>query len=440
MLSAFSPSTNGVPAPVPVPSSVVEPGARRSPVSSPAALGIDVDGFLRDVRALRRELEAGLGQADLDHLKKIERWGRTATAIGLATCWIAPNPVSMVALSIGRGTRWLMMHHIGHRGYDKVPGVPPRYTSRVFARGRRRYLDWNDWMIPEAWMYEHNVLHHANTGEEKDPDLVERNTEDLRVPYIPKPLRYLVVAGLAATWRATYYAPSTLDAWITHRDRKNAARAARVADARQEIHADEAVQSTAGAAKSDDGTAKGKSAPKTAGGKGLAARLRHKLKVTKELVTTCYAPPIFSHLVVLPAAFLPLGPIAAANAFTNSLVAEVLTNIHTFFVVGPNHTGDDLWRFSTRPASQGESEVRQVLGSVNYATGTDTIDFAHLWLNYQIEHHLFPDLPMLKYQEAQPKVKALCEKYGIPYVQEGVTKRFKRLVDVMVGNTAMLRG
>jgi fatty acid desaturase len=67
------------------------------------------------------------------------------------------------------------------------------------------------------------------------------------------------------------------------------------------------------------------------------------------------------------------------------------------------------------------------------------VDFLHGWLNYQIEHHLFPDLPMLKYQQIQPKVKEVCERYGLPYVQEGVFKRARRLLDIMVGKTSMKR-
>jgi hypothetical protein len=31
-------------------------------------------------------------------------------------------------------------------------------------------------------------------------------------------------------------------------------------------------------------------------------------------------------------------------------------------------------------------------------TGSDANDFLHGWLNYQIEHHMFPDLSMLSYQ------------------------------------------
>lgn len=98
-------------------------------------------GLYDEVRALRAEIDASLGPEDLAHLYKIERWGRLATTVGLATAWIAPNPVSAVALSLGRSTRWLLMHHCGHRGYDKVPGVPPEYTGEVFAQGARRWRD-----------------------------------------------------------------------------------------------------------------------------------------------------------------------------------------------------------------------------------------------------------------------------------------------------------
>ena len=122
------------------------------------------------------------------------------------------------------------------------------------------------------------------------------------------------------------------------------------------------------------------------------------------------------------------------------LLADVVTNAHTFLVVGPNHTGDDLYRFEGRSASKGEHYLRQVIGSVNYATGGDVTDFAHLWLNYQIEHHLFPDVSMLQYRKVQPRVKALCEKHGIPYVQESVFRRFAQMANVIVGKASMKRG
>jgi fatty acid desaturase len=36
-------------------------------------------------------------------------------------------------------------------------------------------------------------------------------------------------------------------------------------------------------------------------------------------------------------------------------------------------------------------------------------------LSFQVEHHIFPDLPSSRYQQIAPKVKEICERYGLPY-------------------------
>lgn len=341
-----------------------------------------LEAFLRDVRALKKEIRAGLGQEDLDHLERMERWGRTATAVGLLTAWMGPNPVSVGGLALGRGVRWMLMHHIGHRGYDRVPGVKPRHTSRVFANGWRRWLDWPDWIQPDAWCHEHNVLHHSFTGEDDDPDQFERNVAWVR--RLPKPARYALLAALTATWRQSYYARGTM---------------------REHLRK---------------------------GGKTPTER-----EVWKQVVLQCWIPYAAYHLGALPMLFAPLGPLAVGSAMINSALADVVTNAHTFLVVGPNHAGADLWRFDSRPKGKAEWLARQVWGSTNYATGNDLVDFAHLWLNYQIEHHLFPDMPMLKYQQFHPQVRAICEKHGLPYVQESVFTRFRKMADIFVGDASM---
>ncbi|HTJ84464.1 MAG TPA: fatty acid desaturase, partial [Polyangiaceae bacterium] len=232
--------------------------------------------------------------------------------------------------------------------------------------------------------HEHNVMHHAHTGEEDDPDLIERNVA--WVHDLPLPLRWGMLALLATTWRATYYAPATAAALLER-----------------------------------DGVAPS--------GRALWAKVALESYVP-------YGAVMFG---ALPLAYLPLGPLAVGSALANSVLADVLTNLHTFVVVGPNHAGSDLHRYDSRPRSRGEHFARQVLGSTNYATGGDVVDFAHLWLNYQIEHHLFPDVPMLQYRKVQPKVKALCEKYGIPYTQESVARRFAKMARIFVGTEKMRR-
>lgn len=89
-------------------------------------------------------------------------------------------------------------------------------------------------------------------------------------------------------------------------------------------------------------------------------------------------------------------------------MAEILTNLHSFSIIVPNHAGRDIYKFHTPVlARSDEFYLRAVIGSTNFHTGSDfgepgsfmanCVDFAHGWLNYQIEHHMFPDLSMLQY-------------------------------------------
>jgi fatty acid desaturase len=59
---------------------------------------------------------------------------------------------------------------------------------------------------------------------------------------------------------------------------------------------------------------------------------------------------------------------------------------------------------------------RQVLMSRNIRGGRVT-DFAMGGLNYQIEHHLFPNMPRPNLRHAQPLVRAFCEEHGVAYTQ-----------------------
>jgi fatty acid desaturase len=64
--------------------------------------------------------------------------------------------------------------------------------------------------------------------------------------------------------------------------------------------------------------------------------------------------------------------------------------------------------------TRGQWYVRQLLGSANFSGGK----LMHIMsgnLSFQIEHHLFPDLPAHRYAEIAPEVRAICEKHGLPY-------------------------
>jgi linoleoyl-CoA desaturase len=58
--------------------------------------------------------------------------------------------------------------------------------------------------------------------------------------------------------------------------------------------------------------------------------------------------------------------------------------------------------------------VRQLTGAANIEGGP----FFHVMsgnLGYQVEHHLFPDMPSSRYAQIAPRVKDICERYELPY-------------------------
>lgn len=352
---------------------------------------MELDAFTRDLHALGVTLRDECSAADGDHMRRIATWGRIFSAVGLATAWIAPNPLSVLALSLGQFTRWTMIgHHVGHRGYDRVGGP----VGKTFAEGARRWIDWFDWLLPAAWKHEHNVLHHYRLNEARDPDLVEDNLQWLRQSGWPMPLRYAIVAFFAMSWKWMYYAPNTV----------------------AELHrADVASDAVPRSVWTWD--------PRHPAGRDLWFR--------------CLLPFGGFHFILLPALFLLVSPWAAFSVLVNGLLAEIVTNLHSFLVIVPNHAGDDLYRFDTPAQGKGELYVRQILGSANYRTGGEVNDFLHGYLNYQIEHHLWPDLPMAAYARGQARVKALCERHGVAYVQESVWRRLRQTVRVMVGQASM---
>lgn len=370
-----------------------------TPASDPPA--IDIDALEADLNALRDRLRADAGPADLAHLRRMRWWNRLCFAAGYGTAWIAPNPISAFLISTGIFTRWAMMaHHVLHRGYDKLDGVPPGLTSKGFARGWRRWIDWPDWMHPATWRHEHNTLHHYKLGEVTDPDQPEHNVEFLRRSSLPRPLRYAALFVFSLLWKVYYY-PTNSEATV-HAHRQ--AKAKRPYTRRWVLHPSRWMPSHA---------------------IGRAVWLRS------------WLPYAIYRFGVLPLPFLLIGRWAWLAVLINSALAELMSNLHGFITIVTNHAGDDLYRFDRPIAGRGEFYLRQIVGSTNFTTGGDLNDFMHGWLNYQIEHHLWPDMSMLQYREAQPEVQAICARHGVPYVQQSVWRRVGKLLPMMAGDTSM---
>jgi hypothetical protein len=219
---------------------------------------------------------------------------------------------------------------------------------------------------------EHGRSHHFSLNEKKDPDLVQRNVQFLRDSTMPLAGKYAVVAFFMAVWKSFYYA-------------SNSYKELKVAEWHKE----------------------GKELPKDFDPEEsvtVVSLLDPSQKALQEVVNpvefamVVLSPMILSRFVAIPACLclIPsVGPALATYALINLVLADILTNIHAFITIVTNHAGEDLYTFDdgVRPKT-GSFYVRQIVGSANYATGSDPVDFAHGWLNYQVIQKRFNMIPL----------------------------------------------
>jgi fatty acid desaturase len=81
---------------------------------------------------------------------------------------------------------------------------------------------------------------------------------------------------------------------------------------------------------------------------------------------------------------------------------------------------------------------RQVLTARN-VQGHPFTDFWYGGLNYQIEHHLFPNMPRNNLKEAQKIVKAFCEDHSIAYYETNIVQSVKEILQYLHQESAPLR-
>ena len=114
--------------------------------------------------------------------------------------------------------------------------------------------------------------------------------------------------------------------------------------------------------------------------------------------------------VVHPLLALPFGaavPTLAANA-----IANLTRNVWSHSVIMCGHFPEGVETFEKKSIpddeTRGQWYLRQMLGSANISGGRVT----HLMtgnLSHQVEHHLYPDLPSVRYAEVAPQVQAVFD-------------------------------
>jgi len=111
----------------------------------------------------------------------------------------------------------------------------------------------------------------------------------------------------------------------------------------------------------------------------------------------------------------------ASGAFKSTLAADftanIVRNVWAHSIIFCGHFPDQTYTFSAKQVedeTRGGWYVRQLLGSANIDGGP----LFHLMagnLSFQVEHHLYPDMPSSRYAEIAPRVRDICHRYGLPY-------------------------
>ena len=112
---------------------------------------------------------------------------------------------------------------------------------------------------------------------------------------------------------------------------------------------------------------------------------------------------------------------AAGRAYKSTLTADftanIVRNVWAYSIIFCGHFPDQTYTFSQAEVAEetrGGWYVRQLLGSANIEGGS-LFHFIAGNLSFQVEHHLYPDMPSSRYAEIAPRVRDVCHRYGLPY-------------------------
>ncbi len=99
------------------------------------------------------------------------------------------------------------------------------------------------------------------------------------------------------------------------------------------------------------------------------------------------------------------------------VTANIVRNVWAHSIIFCGHFPDQTYTFSQKEVedeSKGAWYVRQLIGAANI-DGSPLFHVISGNLGYQVEHHLYPDMPSTRYGEIAPRVREICERYDLPY-------------------------
>jgi len=100
-----------------------------------------------------------------------------------------------------------------------------------------------------------------------------------------------------------------------------------------------------------------------------------------------------------------------------NFTANIVRNVWAHSIIFCGHFPDQTYTFAedeVADETRGGWYVRQLLGAANIDGGP----LFHLLsgnLSFQVEHHLYPDMPSSRYAQVAPRVRDVCRRYGLPY-------------------------
>ncbi len=385
-------------------------------IQSPLARLTDeqIEALGREFDAIHEEVYNDLGARDrayITNMIKLHRGLLVSSRIVLcASRYRAPWLLGTGMLGAAKILENMEIgHNVMHGQWDWMND--PQINSSTW--------DWDSASTAEAWKHSHNYVHHTYTNiRGKDHDLgYEIMRIDPHQPWNPvylfQPFYNLVLASLFE-WGVAFH---DLDFEAIKRGEKSKEEVVRQlkgmgGKARLQITKDyivfplisALVATGVEAALASRNVARAKR-PRTL--KGRLARA-----VAKVNPMEGSDAGVLAQLVDRRSFRDPFASTLQANA-----TANIIRNVWAYAIIFCGHFPDQTYTFSqeeTDDESRGAFYVRQLLGAANIE-GSEFFHVASGNLGFQVEHHLYPDMPSTRYAEIAPKVKDICERYDLPY-------------------------
>ncbi|MFG2169691.1 fatty acid desaturase family protein [Micromonospora chersina] len=336
-----------------------------NPIAHLSAEDIEIIG--KELDAIRDRVIADRGERDARYIRKVIKTQRTLEISSRAVLLFSLFPPAWIVGTAGLAVAKILDnmeigHNVLHGQWDWMRD--PKIHSTTW--------DWDHVSPPEQWKHSHNELHHRYTNVlGKDNDLgygIMRVDEDQpwHPAYLGQPFYNFVNACFFEYGIAAY----DLELGNNLKNGK---------------HKDPAFRARA---------------------KAVGRKIRR--QVLKDYV---------------------LHPLLSGPSFLSTLAATFTANLirnlwsHSVIMCGHFPNGVETFeKTSIEGESRGEWYLRQMLGSANIS-GSRLLHIMTGNLSYQIEHHLFPDLPSNRYQEIAPQVRALFDRYGLKYTTGPLPKQ-----------------